>query len=151
DAHVTLSPQIMGDPSLLGNQLAKRKALRPVLSLEQQRLCGFTMDGGPRLVRGVAGSGKTHVLAHWVAKTAKQLAGKPDARIWVAYANAALEHLLWQTIREAWHTREPCPKRPDDIIAVLHVKKILKDLLWQHRIPWTFNHDYEAASRAYAA
>lgn len=35
------------------------------------------MDGKPRLVRGVAGSGKTIVLAHWLQKTVKQLMEKP--------------------------------------------------------------------------
>src|SRR5262249_47640942 len=50
---------VAGNPDLIGHQLAVRKQLRPVLSCEQQRLCGFSMDGKPRLVRGVAGSGKT--------------------------------------------------------------------------------------------
>ncbi len=70
------------DPDLLGNQLSKRKALRPVMSTEQERLSRLSLDGKPRLVRGVAGSGKTVVLAHWLQQTVKKLSENPDARVW---------------------------------------------------------------------
>ena len=59
--------------NLLGVQLSKRKQLRPVLSHEQERLCGLELDGKPRLVRGVAGSGKTVILAHWLMQTVQRL------------------------------------------------------------------------------
>jgi AAA domain len=97
-----VSPQIAANPDLLGNQLGLRKSLRPILSKEQQRLCGLDMDGKPRLVRGVAGSGKTVVLAHWLQKTVKQLAGKLDCKVWGVYANMSLARLITDTIEEAW-------------------------------------------------
>src|SRR5262249_10205029 len=62
---VLIPPLGPGNHDLLGFQIVKRKAMRPVSSAEQQRLCEFEIDGKPRLVRGVAGSGKTFVLAHW--------------------------------------------------------------------------------------
>jgi len=45
-----------------GRPAADAKGRRAVMSAEQQPLCRIAMDGGPRLVRGVAGSGKTLVL-----------------------------------------------------------------------------------------
>jgi hypothetical protein len=72
---------IAADSTLLGHQITQRKSLRPVLSYDQQRLCGFQMDGKPRLVRGVAGSGKTLVLGHWLRKddrSGRGQAGRQD-------------------------------------------------------------------------
>ncbi len=60
------------DSDKLGDQLTVRESLRPVFSAEQQRLCELRLDGKPRLVRGVAGSGKTVVLAHWLARTVRR-------------------------------------------------------------------------------
>ena len=75
--------------------------MRPVLSQEQQRLSNLELDGKPRLVRGVAGSGKTLVLSNWLAKTAKRLSGERDARIWAVYANRSLHKLLTASIESA--------------------------------------------------
>ena len=72
--------EVVGDPDSVGHQIAMRKLLRPVMSLEQQRLCGLKMDGKPRLVRGVAGSGKTVVLAHWLQKTLSGSRASPTSR-----------------------------------------------------------------------
>lgn len=68
----------------IGSQLANRKDLRPVLSQEQERLCGLELDGKPRLVRGVAGSGKTVVLAHWLMQTVQRLENESNVRIMAA-------------------------------------------------------------------
>ena len=46
------------------------------LSDEQQRLSAQDWAGGPRLVRGVAGSGKTIVLANNLARQAGQEPGR---------------------------------------------------------------------------
>ncbi len=78
------------EPELLGHQITLRKRLRSVLNYEQQRLCGLEMDGKPRLVRGVAGSGKTRVLGHWLCKTLDRVGDQPDTKIWVVFANNAL-------------------------------------------------------------
>src|SRR5262249_44054125 len=97
-----VAPEIAANPDLLGNQLALRKALRPVMSKEQQQLCGRDIDGKPHLVRGVAGSGKTIVMAHWLQKTVRKLAGQPDAKVWAVYATAALHRFIADAIEEAW-------------------------------------------------
>lgn len=115
------------NPSALGPQIEARKALRPVLSAEQQRLCGYTLDGKPRLVRGVAGSGKTAVLAHWVAK---QLADPMAVRpIWVVYANAALLGLLRDALEIAWAgagQKDPFPWHAVDLFHILDLLRALE-------------------------
>jgi hypothetical protein len=117
------------NPALLGYQLAQRKALRPVMSKEQQRLCGLNMDGKPRLVRGVAGSGKTVVLAHWLQKTVKKLADKPDARVWAVYGTRSLRRLIGDTIEAAWRADNPGSQFPWERVKVLHALDILRSLL----------------------
>lgn len=94
--------EIRDDPTRLGYQIAKRKQLRPVLSSEQQRLCERRMDGKPRLVRGVAGSGKTVILAHWLCTVLRQYKSDPDAKIWVVYANLSLAPLIQKLVKESW-------------------------------------------------
>lgn len=115
--------------STLGGQIASRKALIPVLSQEQQRLSNLELDGKPRLVRGVAGSGKTLVLSNWLAKTAKRSAKDGDARIWAVYANRSLHKLLSQSIEAAWQDIGGGAPFPWDKVSLLHVKDVLAGLL----------------------
>ena len=119
-------PEITENPELLGHQLERRKSLRPLMTLEQQRLCGYKMDGGPRLVRGVAGSGKTIVLAHWLQKT---VSDNPDTTVWAVYANQALKSLICNTITAAWKDAHPAVPVPWNRIHLWHVKDILRLLL----------------------
>jgi superfamily I DNA/RNA helicase len=139
-----------GDLNLLGNQLCKRKALRPVLSCEQQRLCGFNMDGKPRLVRGVAGSGKTHILAHWLIKTVRKLGATPDARIWAVYTNDALRGLIESCIMEVWHVSEDGPF-PWNQVSLLQVKTLLRKLFQQAGLNYNYDFEYDEAAKAYLA
>lgn len=63
--------EISNNPERIGYQIRQRKSLRPVLSHQQQRLCGLKMDGKPRPVRGVVGSGKSLVFANWLSRLIK--------------------------------------------------------------------------------
>ena len=119
------------DPSLLGWQILQRKAMRPVLSFDQQRLCGYRMDGKPRLVRGVAGSGKTAVLAHWLAKTLGTEAVESGAKLWVVYANKALATLLSESAELAWSEQNPEAAFPWHRVEILHIRDVLTRLLPQ--------------------
>ena len=142
--------EIAEDPDLLGNQLSQRKSQRPVLSAEQQRLCGYSMDGKPRLVRGVAGSGKTYVLAHWLRKTLDRLGGDPNAKLWVVFANQALAGLLQETIVSAWDGGNADMPFPWDRVELCHIKILLELLLPQVGLNMqAFEFDYDRASRAY--
>lgn len=132
----TIDPGIAGNPDLLGTQITRRKALRPIMSREQQRLCGFNMDDKPRLVRGVAGSGKTLVLAHWLQKTVQKLADRPEARVWAVYANKSLERLIKDTVEEAWRADGSIGPFPLERVQFLHVKTLLQDLRREAGLKW---------------
>jgi hypothetical protein len=146
-----VSPEITANPDLLGNQLSVRKSLRPVMSTDQQRLCGYIMDGKPRLVRGVAGSGKTVVLAHWLQKTVKQFAEEPDCVVWGVYANRSLARLITDTIEEAWSAENTGQAFPwNNRVRLLHIKDILEPLISEVGLSLSsFEFDYDKACEHY--
>lgn len=113
------------DAHTLGGQIYFRKKMRPVMSFEQQRLCAFDLDGGPRLVRGVAGSGKTLVLAHWLQKTVAKLKDNPDARIWAVYANNSLQGLIRDHVELSWRDDGNTESFPWDRVHLCHVRDII--------------------------
>lgn len=125
----SIPTEIAGNPNLLGNQLTQRKLLRPLMTAEQQRLCSLKMDGKPRLVRGVAGSGKTVVLAHWLCKTVQELSTIPNAKIWAVYANKTLKRLIADMVEEAWKTIQPGTLFPWNRVSLLHANEIMRSLL----------------------
>jgi AAA domain len=145
----TRPPAIESDPGLLGHQITQRKALRMVLSYDQQRLCGFQMDGKPRLVRGVAGSGKTVVLGHWLRMTLDRVTAKPDAKIWVVFANNALRQLLTETIELAWRDDKGDQPFPWNKVEVLHIHEVLNQLLRDFGMSMSaFRYEYDRAADA---
>lgn len=134
----------------LGSQLSKRKELRPVLSHEQERLCGLELDGKPRLVRGVAGSGKTIVLAHWLMKTVRRLGDRPDVRIWAVFANRSLQSLIGESIESAWEKETGGMPFPWHQVSLRHVREILDVLLPEARLSMDhFGFEYDAAASAF--
>jgi superfamily I DNA/RNA helicase len=138
------------DPALLGNQIRLRKQLRPILSSDQQRLVGLKMDGKPRLVRGVAGSGKTVVMAHWLVETLRKFSDNPDARIWAVFANKALEGLIKKSLEDAWNTPGTTGQFPWNKVSLLHIKDILEPRLRSVGLnPRSYNYDWDRASSDY--
>lgn len=122
------------DDPRLGAQLARRKLLHPILSAEQQRLSRFEMDGKPRLVRGVAGSGKTVVLANWLVQAyLRERAAAPH--FWVVFANEALRRLLERCIGEAWTRAGQKTSPPWQSITLHHIDRLLAALEAPHRVP----------------
>ncbi|GIX00562.1 MAG: hypothetical protein KatS3mg111_3894 [Pirellulaceae bacterium] len=134
----------------LGYQISTRKLLRPVLSREQERLCGLTLDGKPRLVRGVAGSGKTIVLAHWLAKTVKRFSDQPDARIWAVFANRSLQALIANSIETAWDRAAEGTHFPWERVSLLHIREILDWMLPEVGLRASdFRFEYDNAAAAF--
>jgi len=137
-------------PYLLGNQLANRKELRPVLSQEQERLCGLELDGKPRLVRGVAGSGKTAVLAHWLMQTVHSLSSESNVRIWAVFANRSLQSLIGDSIESAWDKATDGKSFPWDRVELHHIKEILEGMLPDVGLRMgQFKFEYDQAAEAY--
>jgi superfamily I DNA/RNA helicase len=127
--HLLNSPRI-------GDQLAARKAMRSLVSTQQQQLVNLRMDGGPRLVRGVAGSGKTFVLARWLVQVAQRLQARVSAKIWVVYANASLDALVRANIAEAEaQVGRDAVALALEKVSMLHVRELLDVLEREHGMP----------------
>jgi superfamily I DNA and RNA helicase len=139
----------------MGDQIAARKGMKPLFSQEQQRLTSLELDGKPRLVRGVAGSGKSVVLCNWLAKTAKRLRGKKDARIWAVYANRSLHKLLCDSIESAWESLSDGDLLdrsdfPWENVELLHVKDVLSGMLPSVQMKMDqFGFDYDRAAEEF--
>ena len=147
--YVPPNPILVSESDSLGYQISMRKELRPVLSQEQERLCGLELDGKPRLVRGVAGSGKTVVLAHWLMQTVKRLGDQPNIRIWAVFANRSLQSLISDSIVSAWDIETGGKSFPWDRVSLKHVREILEVLLPEARLsmhPFGFEYDDAAAA-----
>lgn len=144
-------------PSLMrvGDQFADRKKMKPLVSKEQQRLANLELDGRPRLVRGVAGSGKSVVLCHWLAKTAKRMRGKKDARIWAVYANRSLHKMLCDSIESAWKDLSEGELFdrsgfPWEQVELLHIKDVLSGILPSVQLSMDdFGFDYDRAAEEF--
>ncbi len=138
--------------SRMGDQLAARKTMKPLFSQEQQRLTNLELDGKPRLIRGVAGSGKSVVLCNWLAKTAMRLRGKKGARIWAVYVNQALRKMLCDSIETAWeslHEGDLFERSsfPWEHVELLHVKDVLSGMLPVAQLSMDqFGFDYDRAA-----
>jgi KaiC/GvpD/RAD55 family RecA-like ATPase len=138
---------------LLGDQIAARKALRPLMTSQQQRLVNLKLDGGPRLVRGVAGSGKTIVLARWLQQVAASMPAISDEQIWVVYANQSLGTLIQNMIHQANQSNNTGAEFDWARVNMQHVKDVLHQLEGELGIPEpadTFNFDARSSEILHA-
>lgn len=140
--------EVLDDPSRLGPQLRQRKSLFPVMSQEQERLCNLQLDGKARLVRGVAGSGKTVVLAHWLAKTLTRTGERARSKVWVVYANRSLQPMIARTVQEAWEGAGNEGEFPEERVIFHHMGELLDELHGRRgTVQSQFAWDLDAAAR----
>jgi len=85
-------------PASLGGEIEGARPARPLFTHEQVSLFERRFDDGHHLVRGVAGSGKTYVLAHWVAR---YLLEHGEAQVLISFYNRALAPLVDKLLTEA--------------------------------------------------
>lgn len=134
----------------LGGQFARRKAMKPILSQEQQRLSNLELDGKPRLVRGVAGSGKTVVLSNWLVKTVGRHYGDPDVKVLAVYANQSLHKLLQASIEAAWKEGGHLFEFPWEQVELEHIQNLLARLLPRVGLSMhDFDFKYDEAAEVY--
>ena len=120
--------------------------------MEQARLVHRELsDAGPRLVRGVAGSGKTLVLAHWAVRA---LSGLGVAEVGVVYTNRALRPLLEHMLASAWSEQRPnAGAMPWHRVHLVYLQDLLVSLLADRDLPEagcagdTDRYDYEHQAR----
>jgi len=136
------------DSPQLGHQLELRKVLRPLMSYEQQQLVNFILDGKPRLVRGVAGSGKTVVLANWLEQVVMSLKDKTDASVWAVFANRSLESLIKAMIDEAWQRTPDRGEFPWQRVRTLHVRDVMSEIGSEIGLGRMAPNDFDYESRA---
>jgi superfamily I DNA and RNA helicase len=117
---------------VLSDDLGETKTLTEL----QQKIAARIWDDGPRLVRGVAGSGKTIVLATQAARlierrqkqSADLFAEKPDQRPVLAVCfNRTLVPFIRHKIRTAYLQRTG-DELPDKSLSVMHLNSLLYDL-----------------------
>lgn len=138
-----------------GKQFRERKTMNPVLSRDQQRIANLNLDGKPRLVRGVAGSGKSIVLCTWLAKTVKRMKDNEPLCIWAVYANRSLHKLLRESVESAWtdlwkDSLYETPDFPWQKVSLLHVKDVLAGLLPEASLSMdAFEFDYDRAAEQF--
>jgi hypothetical protein len=115
-----------------------------VLSEDQQRLSAQDWSGGPRLVRGVAGSGKTIVLANNLARRLARGLGETGSlleemdrrpRLLAVCYNRTLVPFIRQKIDLAFRQRTG-RSLPEDAVEVWHYNRLLYQLsrrgLWRY-------------------
>jgi hypothetical protein len=119
-----------------GERLDEGVAEYRVLTEQQQRLTTHGWNNGPRLVRGVAGSGKTVVLAVQAARMIEQLQkmnrdlfdrDKKTPRLLAVCFNRTLVPFIRQRVEMAYRQRTGA-EVPDEAIYVTHLNALLFDL-----------------------
>lgn len=131
-----------GREGRLGDYFDEIAARERRLSGEQQKLAAGDWRGGPRLIRGVAGSGKTVVLATHLARRLarsvhrqKPLFAEPGERILAVCFNRTLVPFIRKKILQAFRQRTG-EDFPEDRVDVMHFNGLLYDLvgrgLWRY-------------------
>lgn len=150
----------------MGAEIDRLEAAHKTLSLEQQELARVDNWGHPYLLRGVAGSGKSVVLAYQVAwavlrheRRHQQLTlfaedRHPMPKIAVVCLQRTLVPFLEQAIHEAYRVIAGVAM-PEGVVKVSHLNGLLYDLAEKHDhfhyLPMTGSKDPGERSRAYLA
>ena len=119
-------------PGSKGQHLEEEQAEYRALSDQQQRIASQGWDDGPRLVRGVAGSGKTVVLATQAARMLDRLHKRPrdlfeedgTPSVLVVCFNRTLVPFIQQRIEMAYEQRT-AETLPDGLLTVTHFNELI--------------------------
>jgi hypothetical protein len=119
-------------PGSKGQHLEEEQAEYRALSEQQQRIASQGWNDGPRLVRGVAGSGKTIVLATQAARMLERLHKRPrflfeedsTPSVLVVCFNRTLVPFIQQRIEMAYEQRA-AETLPDGLLTVTHFNELL--------------------------
>ena len=128
------------DPQCLGVQVQELELGLKQLTAQQQDVMKSDHRGAHRLFRGVAGSGKTVMLAHSVARTLAQSQeeqasklfeqAKQSSRVLVVCFNKTLVHFLREKIDDCYG-RMTWAKPTNDELTVVHFEGLVRQLITQ--------------------
>ena len=119
----------------LGEMFDESAEAYKTLSDEQQTLSAQYWGKGPRVIRGVAGSGKTIVLANNLARRVQRLCGEQTLfpgedfkpRILVVCFNRTLVPFIQKKVTTAYRQRTGSSP-PDGIVDVFHLNSLMYHL-----------------------
>jgi AAA domain len=150
----------------LGAYFDERAAEYRNLSPEQQELVEEVWEDGPRLVRGVAGSGKTVVLAanlaRRIARTQPSLFDKASTagatmKFAVVCYNRALPPLIAEKVKDVYRQRTAGTLPSEVKLRISHINTLYYDLsrLDAGAAPWPYisveHHDDQTRAALYLA
>jgi superfamily I DNA and RNA helicase len=145
------APRSWVDERKLGAYIDEMAALDKYTSSEQRELSRLKIDGYPRLIRGVAGSGKTIVLAEMVARLVNRQAIAPDdmfekkskkTRLAVICYNKSLVPFLQQKIRASYE-QQTSEKLPSGTVEITHFNGLPWELGKQNILKYLSVKEYE--------
>lgn len=111
-------------PRNWGHEIAQLRDRSPLFSAEQIRLIEKNVGEGHRLVRGVAGSGKSLILTAWAAK---MIQANPSHRVLITYFNKGMKNLLRTMIeRAAGELSAGAPDRILHQVTITHSASVAK-------------------------
>lgn len=121
----------------LGGYIDEIVALDKYLSREQEELSRMAFDDSPRVIRGVAGSGKSVVLANIVARylhrrlQSLEQPSFPENEISIAITcfNRALVDFLKQKIRLAYREQTLDEIIPSSVLTVSHLNSLMYSMI----------------------
>lgn len=111
-------------PRNWGHEIKQLRNRRPLFSAEQVRLIEKNIGEGHRLVRGVAGSGKSLILTAWAVKL---MHSNPSHKVLITYFNKGMKILLSSMVETA--ARELDPLAADRIlrqVTITHAHRVTK-------------------------
>lgn len=128
-------PRAQVERDKVGGYVDEMVALEKYLSEEQKELSSLPIGSFPRVIRGVAGSGKSVVLANMVARYLHRrlhsLEGAlfPEEQVSIAVTcfNTTLVDFLRQKIRTAFREQTLTEDIPSTVLLITH----LNDLMWK--------------------
>jgi hypothetical protein len=131
------------DPAKLGSYVDEMMALEKYLSEEQKELSRLAVGEFPRLVRGVAGSGKSVVLANMVGRYLHRRLESLDAPLFppepfhlaVTCFNHALVEFLRRKIKLAYCEQTLSDEIPPDLVMICHLNQLIYQLIQTHGWP----------------
>lgn len=161
DEHVTAIQQVFGNSAVinecrevrprveqqkLGAQIDAFVAQDKYLSDEQKQLIRMTIGGFPRVIRGVAGSGKSIVLAELAARYLhRQLPlfdslalPEADTSLAVTCFNRTLVEFLKRKIQGAYHVQTLTEDIPCSVLLITHLNQFMWMLCKQRGWPLKF-------------
>lgn len=135
----------------LGGYIDDTLALEKYLSEEQKELSRLAVGESPRLIRGVAGSGKSVVLANLVSRYLhRELPSleqpaliPPDVSIAVTCFNRSLVEFLQRKVRTSYREQTLNEQIPPDTVLITHLNNLMYNAI--NKRGWPL--DYVPVSR----